>query len=89
MIAAIRCVPVPTHLAVAACAIGLAILSGGAVAEPTTTTPPADDYSVYLGNEPIEACMKRWDPGTHMTKEAWRETCERVSKERAPYAKDR
>jgi len=26
----------------------------------------------YLGNEPLESCMKRWDPGTHMTKDAWR-----------------
>ena len=43
----------------------------------------------YLGNEPLESCMNRWDPGTHMTKEAWRDSCKRITEERAPYVKNR
>ena len=42
---------------------------------------------VYLGNEPLESCMKRWDADTHMTKDAWRASCRRISEERAPYVK--
>jgi hypothetical protein len=43
--------------------------------------------NAYIGNEPIEECMKRWDADTHMSKEDWRRTCERIRKEREPYAK--
>ena len=43
----------------------------------------------FLGNEPLESCMNRWDPGTHMTKEAWRESCKRITEERGPYVKNR
>jgi hypothetical protein len=78
------------RLAIVAGAISIAILGGGAIAEPAATAPPSSaDDSAYLANEPLEACMKRWDAGTHMTKDAWRETCRRVSKERVPYTKGR
>lgn len=57
----------------------------------TTTEPPAPaeaiEEPVYLGNEPLESCMNRWDPGTHMTKEAWRQSCQRIRAEREPYVK--
>ena len=43
----------------------------------------------YLATESIESCMKSWDPGTHMSKEAWRTTCERIKAERLPYVKKR
>jgi hypothetical protein len=49
------------------------------------TDPETRKSSEYLGAETLEACMARWDEGTHMTKSAWRQTCERVAKERAPY----
>jgi hypothetical protein len=39
--------------------------------------------------ESIEACMAKWDPGTHMTKEQWRETCQRIKDEREPYVRGR
>ena len=44
-----------------------------------------DEKSGYLATEPLESCVARWDPGTHMTKDAWRETCKRVSDERSDY----
>lgn len=28
----------------------------------------------------LDECMKLWDPSTHMTKERWRETCERLGR---------
>ena len=31
----------------------------------------------------LEQCMATWDQDTHMTKNAWRETCRRLMKERA------
>lgn len=34
-----------------------------------------------------DKCVARWDAGTHMTKDAWRETCKRVSDKRSEYLK--
>jgi hypothetical protein len=31
--------------------------------------------------------MAKWDPGTHMSKEQWRETCQRIKDEREPYVR--
>lgn len=64
--------------------------AGNALAQQQETTDraPTSEQSqdpLYLGNESLESCMKRWDPGTHMTKEAWRQTCLRVRTEREPY----
>jgi len=54
------------------------------------TAPSSEEKDrQYLGNEPLESCMNRWDPGTHMTKEAWRDSCKRITEERAPYVKNR
>lgn len=36
-----------------------------------------------VSNDELEHCMSTWDKDTHMTKEAWRETCKRVLRERA------
>ena len=49
--------------------------------------PAGVPYEPYIVNESIETCMQRWDADTHMTKDAWRETCKRIKKEREPYAK--
>ena len=46
------------------------------------------EKSGYLATEPLESCVARWDPGTHMTKDAWRETCRRVSDERSDYLRE-
>ena len=56
---------------------------------PTQAPAPAEPTQepAYIGNEPLESCMNRWDPGTHMTKEAWRQSCQRIRAEREPYVK--
>ncbi|HEY8247217.1 MAG TPA: hypothetical protein VIG52_11550 [Methyloceanibacter sp.] len=56
---------------------------------PDAATSTEDVQERYLATETIESCMKSWDPGTHMTKEAWRTTCERIKAERLPYVKKR
>ena len=53
--------------------------------DPATSTDAVQER--YLATESIESCMKSWDPGTHMSKEAWRTTCERIKAERLPYVK--
>jgi len=50
--------------------------------------PPAGDTPMYLGTEPLESCVSRWDPGSHMTKEAWRESCKRISDERGSFLRE-
>jgi hypothetical protein len=50
--------------------------------------PSADTKEpAYLATEPLESCVNRWDAGTHMSKEQWRETCKRISEERGTYLK--
>ena len=56
---------------------------------PDPATSTEDVQERYLATETIESCMKSWDPGTHMSKEAWRTTCERIKAERLPYVKKR
>lgn len=53
------------------------------------TGAAATDKPQTHATESLASCMRKWDPGTHMTKEAWRETCLRIRAERAPYVKDR
>jgi hypothetical protein len=61
-----------------------------ALAAPADNKPPAAvSAPAYIGNESLETCMQRWDADTHMTKDAWRETCKRIKKEREPYTNDR
>lgn len=33
----------------------------------------------------LKTCLQDWDAATHMSKEQWRTTCERVSKERGKF----
>ena len=54
---------------------------------PDAATSTEGEQERYLATETIESCMKSWDPGTHMSKEAWRTTCERIKAERLPYVK--
>ena len=51
--------------------------------------PAAAEERMYLGLEPLETCLKRWDPDTNMSKEEWRASCERISNERGKYIKER
>ena len=62
--------------------LGTLALAVPASAEDARAT---DQESGYLATEPLELCVARWDAGTHMTKDAWRETCRRVSDERSDY----
>ncbi|MFA6141265.1 MAG: hypothetical protein WC684_11120 [Hyphomicrobium sp.] len=75
---------------VAVASAGLA-LGGIAIAGETGTGENAAEptKAVTHATESIEACMAKWDPGTHMTKEAWRQTCLRIKEEREPYVQGR
>jgi len=44
-----------------------------------------DPSKYYLATEHVEHCIARWDEGTHMTKEQCRDTCKRISEERAEH----
>ena len=65
----------------------LSVLGTLALAVPTSAEDnrATDQESGYLATESLESCVARWDPGTHMTKDTWRETCRRVSDERGDY----
>ncbi|MDP1909507.1 MAG: hypothetical protein Q8K85_14500 [Hyphomicrobium sp.] len=69
----------------------LALAGGIAIAGDTGAGEKAVEPTkpVTHATESIEACMAKWDPGTHMTKEAWRQTCLRIKEEREPYVRDR
>ena len=54
-----------------------------------TATPDEGGQERYLATQSMETCMNSWDPGTHMTKEAWRTSCERIKQERLPYVQKR
>jgi hypothetical protein len=74
----------------AALGFGVQAVAEDAPAKDSAATVPGEQQDRgYLGNEPLEACMNRWDSGTHMSKDAWRESCERIQRERAPYVKTR
>jgi hypothetical protein len=63
---------------------GLA-LAAPARAQDTPADPPENKQPLHLGTEPVESCVARWDPGTHMTKSEWEDTCKRISEERGEY----
>ncbi|MFA5901081.1 MAG: hypothetical protein WC829_18425 [Hyphomicrobium sp.] len=73
----------------------LAYLFAAAFALPLTGAMAADETSTQTdkpithATESLESCMQKWDPGTHMTKEAWRQSCLRLRNERAPYVRDK
>ncbi len=54
-----------------------------------TATPDEGGQERYLATQSMETCMNSWDPGTHMTVDAWRESCKRITQERGPYVKNR
>lgn len=72
--------------------IGLAQIASTAEQSDTpnaSSQPATQERPNTHATEPIEACMAKWDPGTHMSKEQWRETCQRIKEEREPYVRDR
>ena len=40
------------------------------------------------GADYLEQCMKDWDAATHMSKQDWRRTCQRVSQDRVKFMLD-
>jgi len=81
---------VVVFVAFAALGFGSQAIAEDAPAKGSPNAAPAEQQDrVYLGNEPLESCMKRWDPGTHMTQHAWRESCKRITQERGPLVKNR
>jgi hypothetical protein len=71
---------------------GGSILLVGETAPSSQTENAAPDEGAqerYLATQTMETCMNSWDPGTHMTKEAWRASCERIKEERLPYVQKR
>lgn len=71
------------------------LLAAAAVALPLHGAMAAEDSNAQTdkpathATETLEDCMRKWDPGTHMTKEAWRQSCLRIKNDRAPYVRDR
>ena len=61
-------------------ALSLIVADAAASAEDNSSTQFQKLYAEYL-----DACMKDWDAATHMTKEEWRRTCQRVANERAKF----
>ncbi len=49
----------------------------------TSIDSPDRQTATAKGTQAFDACIATWDADTHMTKEEWRESCERVIKERA------
>ena len=70
---------------------GQVILVGETSKSPQAETAAPDEggQERYLATQSMETCMNSWDPGTHMTKEAWRTSCERIKQERLPYVQKR
>lgn len=65
------------------------LLQASASAADPPADAAADTKPLTHATEPIETCMAKWDPGTHMTKEEWRQSCLRLKEEREKYVRDR
>jgi len=48
----------------------------------------APDEILKRGDDYLEQCMKDWDAATHMSKQDWRRTCQRVSQDRVKFLLD-
>ena len=57
--------------------------------ESDATTSDENMQGHTLATQALETCMKNWDPGTHMTRDEWRQSCKRITEERLPYVKGR
>jgi hypothetical protein len=58
----------------------LFLFSSPALAQGSSQSPFQRLYADYL-----DSCMKDWDTETHMTRDQWRRTCQRVASERARF----
>jgi hypothetical protein len=61
-----------------------AVLAQAGAPPPAAPIPPAkaagpgDDKQKARAKENIAECMRMWDAATHMTKQQWAQTCERI-----------
>lgn len=70
--------------------LGLALSAQAALAVEATDSAGGDNTNPgYHATETVDACMRKWDPGTHMSREAWRASCVRIKSERESYVKGR
>jgi hypothetical protein len=54
--------------------------AAGPVGQPVTKAEAEARSRAWLGQ-----CMQDWESGTHMTKKAWRRTCQRMARERTKF----
>ena len=78
-----------------ACSLSLLLVSDTAVYAQTGGRAPRDpsqvpgqttrDEITKRGADYLAQCMQEWEPATHMTKQEWRRTCERVAQDRLKF----
>ncbi len=51
---------------------------------PIPTAVPSEEL-LKRGAQYLDQCLGDWEPATHMTKQEWRHTCERVARERLEF----
>jgi hypothetical protein len=56
-----------------------------AITAPTKPPKSAEEDARARGAEWLSACLKDWDRDTHMTKQEWARTCQRVTQERVKF----
>ena len=81
-----------------ACSTSLLLTSGTAADAQSGGREPRDpskipslgapDEILKRGADYVEQCMKDWDAATHMSKQDWRRTCQRVSQDRVKFMLD-
>jgi hypothetical protein len=60
--------------------------SGGRAArDPPRVREEVPDDIAKRGAEYLQNCMQDWDAATHMTKQEWSRTCQRVVKDRVQF----
>jgi len=78
-----------------ACPVILSLASGTAADAASGGRSPRDPSQVPSAGTPeelakrsadyLQQCMQDWEPATHMTKQEWRRTCQRVSQDRLKF----
>ena len=58
---------------------------GKAAAAPTKPPKSAEEDVRARGAEWLASCLSDWDRATHMTKQEWARTCQRVTRERVKF----
>jgi hypothetical protein len=75
-----------------ACSMMFPLAAGPAADAASGGRPPREVPSekapkelLKRGADYLQQCMQDWEPATHMTKQEWRRTCERVARERLKF----